>query len=149
MRSFSVNIVLLSSCLVYSFTKDYPLISKTLMGIIVSCFVYNVFHFAAMLFTSSHLNKALKDKEKGLRFTAEMFRQKLIPVKFENDEWYLELSAKQTVIYCLAALYVFLRLDLYEFVISCTILDLISFILFFEQTKILNILLNNTAHKKI
>ena len=78
-----------------------------------------------------------------------MFRQKLIPVKFENDEWYLELSAKQTIIYCLAALYVFLRLDLYEFVISCTILDLISFILFFEQTKILNILLNNTAHKKI
>jgi len=149
MSSFNVNIILLSACLVYSATTDAPLISKTMMGVVVLCLIYNMIHFAAMLFTSSHLRKALTDEEKGFRFASEMFKQKLIPIKFKTDDWYLEFSKKQILVYILATIFVALRVNLYQFIISCIVFDVVSFILFFEQTKILNILLVKMANKRV
>jgi len=129
------NTILLSSCVALSFTKDISLLRYFFICTIIVAFIFNMIHFILMLLGSSHIDKALKNERMAVLLMREMARQKVKPKEFENDEWYLEFSSKQIFIYFAAALCISFQLEFYQFIISAMVFDILSFILFFDQSK--------------
>lgn len=143
------NTILLSSCVALSFTKDISLLRYFFICAIIVAFIFNIIHFILMLLGSSHIDKALKNERMAVLLMREMTRQKVKPKKFETNEWYLEFSSKQVCIYVAAALCVFLQLDFYQFIISSIVFDVLSFILFFEQSKNILTIQERLSHKNL